>query len=106
MPQFAGGTTQWYEFLKKNINASRVAEAQDSTSFALYGERQRVLLKFVVCSDGSLCDFSCVNKDKVSPEAVHEALRVMKKSPNWTPGKVNGMPVRTYFTQPILFVFE
>jgi protein TonB len=32
-----------------------------------------------------------------------EATRLIKQMPNWTPGKMNGKPVRTYYTLPIVF---
>lgn len=105
-PSFAGGPEAWRTFLQTNIRAGIVAEAQDSTSLARYGSRQKVQVRFTVCTDGSLCDFSCTNRDKVSPEAAAEALRVMRKSPNWTPGRKNNQPVKVWYTQPITFVFE
>ncbi|MFW5605868.1 MAG: energy transducer TonB [Prevotella pectinovora] len=32
-----------------------------------------------------------------------KALRVVKAMPSWTPGKINGKPVRTLYALPITF---
>ncbi|MCZ4244614.1 energy transducer TonB [Pedobacter punctiformis] len=105
-PEFEGGIPAWRNFLMKNLDPSRAAEAQDSLSFAKFGTRQMAIVRFTVCDDGSLCDFEVVNKQKVSPAVAQEALKVMKKSPSWIPAKSKGMNVKAAFQQPIIFSFE
>lgn len=39
----------------------------------------------------------------ISPDINEEALRVMRLSPNWIPGKQRGNPVRVSYTIPIYF---
>ncbi|WP_316803968.1 energy transducer TonB [Pedobacter nototheniae] len=103
--EFEGGLQAWGNFLRKNLDASRAAEAQDSLSFAKYGMRQMAIVKFMVCEDGSLCDFEIVNKNKVSPAVANEALKVIQKSPKWIPAKSKNGSVKTIFQQPIAFYF-
>lgn len=56
-------------------------------------------MTFIIEKDGSL------NKITVIRDLKHgtgdEAVRVLKTSPNWTPGKKNGKLVRTLFGFPI-----
>lgn len=103
MPSFAGGVDAWRGFLQHNLDANEVSH--DEESMEKYGSRQSVRVQFVVCEDGSLCNFSIVNTQNVSEAAAREAIRVMKKSPNWKPGKLNGRNVKVYFIQPIVFQF-
>lgn len=61
----------------------------------------RVLVKFVIETDGSISNVSVVKG--VDPELDAEAIQVVKKMPKWTPGKNRGIPVRSYFTLPVTF---
>lgn len=65
------------------------------------GIQGRVYLKFVVEKDGKLSHLEVVNK--IDPILSKEAIRVLELSPNWNPGKINGTPVRVWFTFPITF---
>ena len=51
--------------------------------------------------DGKLSHIEVVNK--IDPILVKEAIRVLEMSPSWNPGKMNGNPVRVWFTFPITF---
>ena len=61
-------------------------------------------LDFVIEKDGSVTDVRVVKG--VSEELDAEALRVVKASPKWKPGRVNGNRVRTSLTIPIEFKLE
>lgn len=100
-PSFPGGLNGWRAFLVKKLDASALSE----DDLEAFGNRQNVRIKFTVCVDGSLCDFEVTNRDKVSQAAATEALRVMKQSPPWVPGKVAGRAVRCFYIQPITFLF-
>lgn len=96
---FPGGIEAWRIFLQKNLKAD--APLKDLPRRVKYFE-QTVLVKFIVCKDGTLCDVQAVND--VLPSIKKEAERVIKKSGVWTPGYQNGKPVKSYHTQPITFV--
>jgi protein TonB len=68
------------------------------------GDEGKVLVKFVVDTDGSITDVR-VTKG-VSKEIDKEAVRVVSHMPKWKPGKQNGAPVRVYFMLPIIFALE
>ena len=61
----------------------------------------KVTVVFTIAKDGS------VTSTKVTecsyPELEKEALRVIAKSPKWTPGKSNGEPVDVQYILPIVF---
>ena len=62
----------------------------------------RVFVSFVVCTDGTLCDYEV--KQSVHPDLDREAVRVVKAmSGNWKPGVQRGQKVRTTYNLPINF---
>ena len=68
------------------------------------GIQGRVMVDFVIEKDGSVTDVRVVKG--VSEELDAEALRVVKASPKWKPGRVNGNRVRTSLTIPVEFKLE
>jgi TonB family protein len=68
------------------------------------GVQGRVMVDFVIEKDGSVTDVRVVKG--VSEELDAEALRVVKASPKWRPGRVNGNRVRTSLTIPVEFKLE
>ena len=64
----------------------------------------KVYLKFVIEVDGSITNIQVVKG--ASPCLDREAVRCISKMPNWTPGKVNGKIVRSYFQLPINYALE
>jgi periplasmic protein TonB len=103
---FVGGQEAWKNFLMKHLNVYKAFRQQDSTSIQKFGNSQRVKVKFTVCEDGSLCDYSVVNLSEVSESAATEALRVMKLSPKWQPALKNSVPLKTFVIQPIVFYLQ
>lgn len=66
------------------------------------GEMVSVYIKFVVGYDGKLQKFNVV---KDGGEVFNnEVIRVLKKMPQWIPGKSKGQNVSVYFTIPVKFV--
>jgi protein TonB len=59
----------------------------------------KIMVSFIVETDGSLSNIK-VLKD-IGYGSGAEAIRVLKKSPKWMPGKQNGKPVRVEYTMPI-----
>lgn len=60
-----------------------------------------VLMEFVVEKDGALSSFKALRSPHV--DFTNEIIRIMKKSPRWTPGYKDGEPARVRFTLPIEF---
>ena len=61
----------------------------------------RVILEFTVNTDGSVSDVKILRGVNKLLDA--EVVRVVSTSPAWTPGKIDGKPVRVSFVCPIIF---
>ncbi len=93
MPSFPGGQSALLQYLSSNIKYPVVAEEN--------GVQGRVIVTFVVESDGSITDVRVVKS--VDPSLDKEAQRVVKSMPKWIPGRQNGSPVRVKYTVPVTF---
>jgi len=87
-PRFSGGLTTFYKYIAENFH---VPEEE--------GLSGKIMVSFIVETDGSLSNIK-VLKD-IGYGSGAEAIRVLKKSPKWMPGKQNGKPVRVEYTMPI-----
>jgi periplasmic protein TonB len=65
-------------------------------------ERKYVVIQFIVGYDGKLKGFEVVKDGGAAFNK--EVVRVLKKMPNWTPGKTKGKNVTAYHTLPVTFV--
>ena len=66
------------------------------------GTQGRMVLSFVVDTDGSVTDVQILRG--LSPELDAEALRVLNScTEKWTPGMQDGKPVKVTYTMPIVF---
>lgn len=93
-PYFKGGMTEFYKFLGTNIRFPGEAARQRRNG--------RVFLSFVVCEDGSLCDYKV--EKSAGRDFDSEALRVVKRSNGmWEPGAIRGSKVRVKYNLPINF---
>ncbi|PRY40869.1 TonB family protein [Spirosoma oryzae] len=96
-PEFQGGMQGLGQFLANNLRYPSDAQKK--------GQQGRVFVSFVVCTDGTLCDYE-VTKG-VSPSVDREALRVVKAmSGKWKPGVQRGERVRVKYNLPINFTLE
>ncbi len=68
------------------------------------GLQGKVYLKFVVEKDGSISNIEVLRSE--DPILSQEAVRVVGLSPKWTPGKINGNPVRVRMFFPITFALN
>lgn len=93
LPEFQGGQAGMMKYLSRNTRYPKEAVKA--------GEQGRVILKFVIEKDGSVGEITVVNS--VSESLDNEAIRLVKQSPRWTPGKIDGKPVASYFILPISF---
>ena len=92
-PEFPGGTSGMAKWLGDNIKYPAEAAKQ--------GIEGRVIVQFVVGSDGTVGDVKVVRP--VNPLLDQEALRVINAMPKWTPGKQDGKPVAVKYTIPVTF---
>jgi protein TonB len=82
-------------YLKKNLMYPIMA--RDA------GIQGKCYIRFIVNADGSISDVRVLRGVTDCPECDQEALRVVKRMPNWAPGKVNGKAVRINYNLPIVF---
>ena len=61
----------------------------------------KVLVKFLIDKEGNIRNVTAIND--VDEELKAEAVNLIKKSPKWTPGKVDGKPVNVEYTFPVVF---
>lgn len=93
MPQFPGGQGELMKFLRNNVKYP--AEAQKKKI------EGRVIVTFVVNKKGRITHPTVVRS--AHPLLDAEALRVVKRMPKWTPGRMNGEPVNVKYALPVTF---
>ena len=87
-PVFAGGTT-WHKYLQMNLKRPNT------------DVQGKVFVSFIVERNGSLTDIKVIRS--LSPECDQEAIRLVKTSPKWKPGLLNGKSVRFIYTSAVDF---
>ena len=92
-PEYPGGMAELMKFLSSNI--------QYPTACKKKGIQGKVVVQFVVDTDGSITDVQVIRK--VDPRLDEEAIRVIKAMPKWIPGMNGGKNVRVRFTLPVNF---
>jgi periplasmic protein TonB len=95
MPEYPGGNAALVKFLKKHLQTPDGMEEGDMVS---------VKVKFVVQYNGEISQFSIVQDGGETYN--EEVMRVLKKMPNWIPGKTNGTNVSVYFVQTVTFTAQ
>ena len=93
MPAFPGGMEALRRFLQKYLQNPKDLEE---------GEQVNVEVNFVVGYDGKLKSFVVVQDG--GDEFNREVIRVLKKMPEWIPGKANGENVSVYYNIPVKFI--
>jgi protein TonB len=91
--EFPGGQGEWNKFLRKNLDYPRQATRM--------GVEGAVYLSFVVDKAGILSDV--VVSRGIGGGCDEEAMRVLKSSPRWTPGKQRGRAVKSRMAIRIVF---
>jgi protein TonB len=97
LPEFPGGIDKFYKYLGKVLRYPAVAQEN--------GVQGRVNVTFVVERDGSLTDVKAAGRT-LGSGLEEEAIRVLKSSPKWNPGKQNGRSVRVQYTVPVVFSLQ
>lgn len=93
---FPGGEAAWRNYLSKNL------DTQVPIDNGAPEGKHTVTVRFVVSKDGSLSDITCENDPGFG--MCQEAIRVIKKTKNWTPAIQNGRNVNAYRRQPISWI--
>lgn len=93
LPSYPGGLAALKKFLEKNLVSPAEMEP---------GEEVVVKVRFIVGYDGKLKSFDFVEE---GGEVFNtEVIRVLKRMPDWIPGKSNGRNVSAYHIMPVKFV--
>lgn len=90
-PDYPGGMEMFYKFVGENYKTPITP-----MDINLKG---KVYITFIVEKDGALSNFKLLRD--IGYGTGEEAIRVLKLSPNWIPGKVNGEAVATMYSLPI-----
>lgn len=91
--EFPGGTPALMRWLSMNIRYPEDAHKNNVQG--------RVIVKFVINTDGSISDATVIKK--VSPSLDNESVRVIMAMPKWEPAENNGKKVASYYNLPITF---
>jgi len=95
-PEFTGGIKAMLKFIDRNLEYPQIA--LDSLIEGV------VKIRFIVTAKGELINFMVVvSKEKIGFGLEEAAINVVKKMPNWKPGKQNGLEVPMTCTIPIKF---
>ncbi|RYF97211.1 MAG: energy transducer TonB [Chitinophagaceae bacterium] len=90
---FPGGIEKWKYYLIKNMRYPERAMSANISG--------NVHVIFLVDTDGKALDPEVFKSVEFSID--EEAMRLITKSPKWTPGRQHGKVVKTYKRQPFVF---
>ena len=94
MPSFQGGDLNTFRnWVQQNVKFPQIALEN--------GIQGRVVLSFVIEKDGRLTNIQVLQTPDRSLS--EEAIRVLNKSPKWSPGKQRNQVVRVKYTLPVDF---
>lgn len=94
--EFPGGINKARLFLANNITYPDEAVENEVNG--------TVQVKFTVEKDGSISNIVILKK--LGYGCDEEVIRVLKRMPKWTPAKLDGKFVRSYYTMPVSFRTE
>ena len=93
LPKYPGGAVEFMKWLTRNLQYPASARSRKIQG--------KVVAVFYVEKDGHVTGISITKS--LSPECDREALRVLRKMPDWEPGIQNDQPCRTKVSIPIVF---
>ena len=93
-PEFPGGKGKLMQYVKNETKYPK--EAQEKSI------EGRVLVGFAINKDGTISDIK-IKESSGNDKLDEEAIRVVKKMPNWKSGMEDGEPVKIWFVLPIEF---
>jgi protein TonB len=90
-PSFPGGINKFYTYVAQNFKAPET----------IISKTMKVYVSFVIEKDGTMTDIQVVRNPGYGLD--QEAIRVLKSLKiKWSPGILNGKPVRTFYNLPIV----
>ena len=90
LPEFPGGINKFYSYVGNNFEKPEIENL----------ETIRIFVTFVIEKDGKMSDIKVLKDPGYG--LGKEAIRVLKSlRTKWTPGMINGQPVRTAYNLPI-----
>ena len=95
-PEYPGGAAAMMAFIASNLKYPALCQEN--------GIKGRVVLKFVVETDGSIGEIKTVSSPHYLLEK--EAVRIVRKMPKWKPGRQSGRSVRAWYTVPVNFTLN
>jgi len=93
---FRGGEKEWRNYFNRNLDLN--VPVKNGCKPGTY----TVVVQFIVARDGSVSDVKALTKHGFGLE--EEAMRMIKKGPDWIPAIQNGHNVKAYRKQPFTFV--
>jgi periplasmic protein TonB len=89
------GEAAWLSFLVQNLNGT--VPANNGAPAGIY----TVVIQFVVDKTGKIADIKALTNHGYGMEA--EVIRLLRKSPRWSPAVQDGRNVKAYRKQPVTF---
>ncbi len=93
-PEFPGGQQEMLKYVQENLIYPKLALKKQIQG--------RSICQFIVEKDGSISHIQVV-RSSGNKSLDRAAIRVIKTMPKWTPGRLQGKIVRTYYTLPVNF---
>lgn len=90
-----GGYEPFYRYIGMNIKYPKEAREKNVTG--------KVIVEFVVERDGSISSKNIKILKSPHDSLSEEARRLIQNAPDWIPGKIKGIPVRSKKVLPITF---
>ena len=91
--EYPGGIFKMYDYIMADLKYPELARENQI--------KGRLFIAFVVEKDGSISNLEVLKS--LGYGCDEEAIRLFKEMPKWSPGLIDGKPVRQKFVQPILF---
>ena len=95
-PHPVGGLKSFYTYISEHLEYPVIAKRM--------GIEGKVYVQFIINKDGSITDLEILKG--IGSGCDDEALRVIRESPNWVPGKQRGQPVKVKMAIPIVFELQ
>lgn len=92
---FPGGEEAWRSFMGSNLNPNVPIKRKAPVG------QYMVVVQFIVDKDGSVSSIKALTNHGYGME--EEVMRVIRKSPRWSPAGQEGRKVKAYRKQPITF---
>jgi len=96
LPEFPGGYPEMFKFIGSEIKYPAEAKANNISG--------KVYVHFIISEEGEIHEVKVIHK--VHPLLDEEALRIVRKFPNWSSGKHKRKKVNVGFNLPVNFVLR